>query len=166
MRRRISLIIPFLLLTLLVTAVTAEMPQRGGLPAGVQDNLDRYMASPFAPSQPTVLTVGRARRPWNFSRDLSDGVLGDSVYFQTDGSLSWTVETGPSPLPFPPKELWCALLVGQDDADGTESYAVVLVGLHMDMYSGDWLVHETADGPFTPTSEDTLSRIGCEIGLN
>jgi hypothetical protein len=166
MRRKTSLMIPLLLLIVLVVAVTAEMPQRGGVPAGVQDNLDRYIASSFAPAQPTVLAVGRARRPWNFSKDLSGAVLGDSVYFQTDGHLGWTVESGPSPLPFPPKELWCALLAGQDDTNGARSYSIVFVGLHMDMYNGDWLVHKTTDEPFTSQSEEALSRIGCEIGLN
>jgi hypothetical protein len=155
-----------LLLVLLVIAVAAEIPESPGLPTGVQTCLDRYIASSFAPSQANVLVVRRAQRPWNFSRALSERVLGDTVYFQTDASLTWTVGSGPSPLPFPPKELWCAILAGGDVLSGEKEYSFVFVGLHMDMYNGDWLVHETVNSPFTSDSEATLSQIGCEMALN
>jgi hypothetical protein len=165
-KRASLLMIPLLLLAVLVVAVTAEIPERAGLPTGVQTCLDRYIVSPFAPSQANVLVVRRAQKPWNFSRALSDRVLGDTVYFQTDASLTWTMGSGPSPLPFPPKELWCAILAGQDDVSGEKTYSIVFVGLHMDMYNGDWLVHETGESPFTAESEQALSQIGCEMGLN
>lgn len=166
MKRTSLLVIPFLLLAVLVVAVTAEIPERAGLPAGVQTRLDQYIASSFAPSQANVLAVRRAQKPWNFSRALSDRVLGDTVYFQTDDSLTWTGRSGPSPLPFPPQDLWCAILAGQDNVSGERAYSIVFVGLHMDMYNGDWLVHETGKDPFTAESEAALSHIGCEMGLN
>ncbi|MGD9148381.1 MAG: hypothetical protein PVI80_22650 [Anaerolineae bacterium] len=166
MKRASLLVIPLLLLALLVVAVTAEIPERAGLPTGVQACLDQYIASSFTPSQTSILAVKRAQRPWNFSQALSDRVLGDTVYFQTDDSLTWTGESGPSPLPFPPKELWCAILAGQDDVNGQRGYSIVFVGLHMDMYNGDWLVHETGENPFTAESEAALSQIGCQMELN
>jgi hypothetical protein len=165
-RRTILLVIPVLLLVLLLVAVAAELPEEGGIPAGVQTRLDQYLTSLSIPGQSTVLAVERARKPWNFSRDMSQLVLGDSVYFQTDASLTWRQGGGPSPLPFPPKELWCALLSRQDDASDGRSYAVVFAGLHMDMYNGDWLIHEGSKTPFTPEFEEVLSRIGCEVELN
>jgi hypothetical protein len=67
------------------------------------------------------------------------------------------------PLPFPPKELWCALLEGEDRLTGERSHAVVLVGLHMDMYSGDWMVHEGPDSPSLPALTQGLSAIGCDF---
>ena len=166
MKRAPLLMIPLFLLVVLTMVVSAEIPQEAGLPTGVQERLDQYIASADAPSQATVLMVERARRPWTFTRELSDRVLGDSVYFQTDASLTWAVGSGPSPLPFPPKELWCALLAGQDNASSEQSYAIVLVGLHMDMYNGDWMVHETAEDPFTLESQQMLTRIGCKMVLN
>lgn len=42
-------------------------------------------------------------------------------------------------------------------------WAMIFVGLHMDMYNGYWMVHETATAPFTLESEQMLSRIGCDI---
>lgn len=166
MKRASLLIIPLLLLAVLVIAVTAEIPERAGLPTGVQTCLDQYIASSYVPSQTNVLVVRRAQRPWNFSKALSDRVLGDTVYFQTDASLTWTGGSGPSPLPFPPKELWCAILAGRDDVSAEKAYSIVFVGLHMDMYNGDWFVHETGEYPFTAESETVLSQIGCEMGLN
>ena len=47
------------------------------------------------------------------------------------------------PLPFRPKEMWCVLLE-PDDRGGVTAYGGVLVGLHMDMYNADWVVHEMA----------------------
>ena len=166
MKRAALLMIPLLLLAALVIAVAAELPGRAGLPTGVQTCLDRYIASPFAPGNASVWVVRRAQRPWNFTRAQSDRVLGDTVYFQTDASLTWTGGSGPSPLPFPPKELWCAILVGEDDVGGQNAYSLVFVGLHMDMYNGDWLVHEAGEVLFTPRSEEALAEIGCEIARN
>lgn len=163
MKRTSLLIVPLLLLVVLVVVVTAEIPEQAGLPTGVQARLDQYIPSPHALDEATVLSVERARQPWHFSRDMSYSVLGDSVYFQTDYPLTWKEGGGPSPLPFPPKELWCALLVGKDKLTGERSYAVVFVGLHMDMYSGDWMVHEGPTARSLPELEESLSTVGCDL---
>jgi hypothetical protein len=43
---------------------------------------------------------------------------------------------------------------------------VVFVGLHIDMYNGDWLVHEAGGSLFTPEANRRVSRTDCEMGLN
>ena len=163
MKRTTLLLIPSLLLVVLVAAVAAEIPDRAGLPTGVQTRLDQYLASPFALGKGSVRSVQRARRPWNFSEDMSYMVLGDSVYFQTDSPLTWTEGGGPSPLPFPPRELWCALLELENDATGERFYAVIYVGLHMDMYNGDWMVHKGPGGLSIQGSRERLATIGCDF---
>ena len=164
MKRTSGLVVPLSLLAVLAVAIGVEIPEQAGPPARVQVRLDEYLASPFAPGQSTVLLVERARRPWNFAGDLSGMALGDSVYFQTDSSLTWTEGSGPSPLPFPPKELWCAFLEGTDDITGEKSHIVVFVGLHMDMYTADWLVHKAAESPFAPEFGKMLAHLGCDVG--
>ncbi len=94
---------------------------------------------------------------------MSYSVLGDSVYFQTDYPLTWKEGGGLSPLPFPPKELWCALLAVEDGLAGERSYAVVFVGLHMDMHSDDWMVHEGSASPSLPALIQGLSAVGCDF---
>lgn len=163
MKRTGLMIVPWLLLVALVVAVTAQVPKDAGLPAGVQTRLEQYLPSPHALGKAAVLTVTRARQPWHFSKEMSYSVLGDSVYFQTDYPLTWREGGGPSPLPFPPKELWCALLEGEDRVTGERSYAVVLIGLHMDMYSGDWMVHEGPTDRSLPALLQGLSTIGCDF---
>jgi hypothetical protein len=163
MKRTSLLIVPLLLLVVLVVAVAAQIPEEAGLPAGVQARLEQYLPSPHALGKAAVLSVARARQPWRFSKDMSYSVLGDSVYFQTDYPLTWKEGGGPSPLPFPPRELWCALLEGEDRLTGERSYAVVFVGLHMDMYNGDWMVHEGPTDRSLPALLQGLSTIGCDF---
>lgn len=163
MKRSSLLIVPLLLLVVLVAAVGAQIPDDAGLPVGVQVRLEEYLQSHHALGRATLLSVTRARQPWRFSKDMSYLVLGDSVYFQTDSTITWQGGGGPSPLPFPPKELWCALLEGEDRLRGEPTYAVVFVGLHMDMYSGDWMIHEGPTDRSSPALLQRLSDIGCNF---
>jgi hypothetical protein len=160
-KRTTLLIIPALLLVVLVAAVLFQIPSKAGLPQGVQTRLDQYLASPFAKGTMTLRLAERARRPWNLTQAMGFAVLGDSVYFQTDSSLTWEQGGGPSPLPFPPKELWCALLEAGDEGEGDGTQTVVFIGLHMDMYNGDWIVHQGPEAPFSPEFLGVLSSIGC-----
>lgn len=162
MKRSTLLLIPVLLLTVLVLAVAAEIPNEPGPPRGVQQRLEQYGSSSLAGTDARLVQVSRARQPWHLARDLRWPVLGDSVYFQTDHPLTWNRSDGPSPLPFPPKEVWCALLESGDRTAEEPSQSVVLVGLHMDMYSGDWVIHQAPSEPFS-TVGDILSVLGCEL---
>lgn len=163
MKRVTLLLVPILLLGALVVAVAAEIPASAGQPSGVRTRLEQYSSSSLAGADTRVLVVTRAKRPWNLTRDLRWPVLGDSVYFQTDQPLTWSHSQGLSPLPFPPKEIWCALLESKGEAVGAPDYSVVLVALHMDMYNGDWLIHQAPADLFT--MDKGLSALGCKLEM-
>jgi hypothetical protein len=145
-----------------VLVVAAEIPTTVGAPSEVQTRLEQYRSS-LGKVDSRVSTVVRAKQPWNLTRDLGWTVLGDSLFFQTDQPLARTRSDGPAPLPFPPKEVWCSLLQSKDKATGAPSYSLVLVGLHIDMYTGDWVVHQPPDDP--STIGEILSLLGCELEL-
>jgi hypothetical protein len=44
-----------------------------------------------------------------------------------------------------------------------QPYTVVFVGLHMDMYSGDWMIHAGATDRSLPVLLRGLSTIGCDF---
>lgn len=165
MKRTHFLLIPTLMLAVLVLAVAAEVPTVAGPPSGVQKRLEQYSTSAFVKGETHVRLLARAERPWNLTKDLSWLALGDSVYFETDHPLTRGRSVGPSPLPYPPKEVWCALLESEDEATGVRSYAVVLVGLHMDMYSADWMLHQAPSQPFSTAFREALSALGCDLRL-
>lgn len=161
MRRIRLLLIPAFMLASLVLAVAVEIPAEAGPPSQVQIRLEQYRTSSLADTNTQVAMVTRAKRPWNLTRDLRWPVLGHSVYFQTDQPFAPGQNSALSPLPFPPKEIWCALLESEDETTGTRSYSVVLVALHMDMYNGDWLIHRPPSDPFAV--DELLRAVGCEI---
>jgi hypothetical protein len=108
------------------------------------------------------VATSESRQPWLFSREMSDMVLGDSVYFQTDSPLTWQEGGGPSPLPFPAKEVWCALLK-KTNTSGKARYRILFVALHMDMYSGDWLVHLGPESDSFSKATEPAATIGCAL---
>lgn len=163
MKRLSLLIVPLFLLTVLAVAVAAEIPEKAGIPAGVQDRLDQYAASSHAGGEVTIHHAVRARRPWNFAEKMSHLVLGDSVYYQTDQPLTWKQASGPMPLPYPPKELWCILVEERDAGSGELTPTALFVALHMDMYSADWLVHTAPKGLAPSELAGILNWLGCVV---
>lgn len=168
MKRATALFIPLLLLAALVVVVAAELPGEPELPSDVQSRLDQYIAYSFPPGTVTIASAERARRAWLFSEDMSGSAFGDSVHFQTDTGPTHTQRLNLSALYYPPKEGWCVLLEISDPTSGSPgslSYEVVFVGLHMDMYSADLVVHRGAAALPNPELLDDLATIGCDLGL-
>jgi hypothetical protein len=165
MKRLTFLLVPILLLTALVLAVSAKIPTEGGPPSAVQQRLEQYSWSSFVGEEAHIRLVTRAQRPWNVTRDLGWPVLGSSVHFQTDHPLTLSRGDALAPLPFPPKVVWCALLETENGTTGGLSHSVLLVGLHMDMYNSDWIIHQAPSAPLS-TLHETLSSLGCNLGLD
>ncbi len=165
MKRTAALIIPVLLLTVLVVVVVAQIPQGETLPEDVQNQLDQYIAYTYPPRSVTMVAVEQARRPWNFYEEMSYTSFGDSVVFQTDTGPTYTQRLNLTRLYYPPKEMWCALLEIADARGGSPSYAVVFVGLHLDMYNADLVVHEGARDLSSKQFGDDLVAIGCDLEL-
>jgi hypothetical protein len=158
------LLVPVLLLVAWVAVVMAEVPVHASLPADVQARLGQYIGHVSGPATPSLRWVERAKRPWRFTRAMSDSVFGNGVHFQADEGPSGTL-----PLPFPPEELWCVLLDRASDPaedPAGPSYSMVFVGLHMSMYEADWLVHESAADTFSPEFRQSLSQVGCDLVLD
>lgn len=156
MRRVISLIIPLLVLFVLAAGVIAIEVSR---PADWRVELNKYVQyqNSLSPARITVQSVAYASKPGNFSQDMSHAVFGDSVW----GGLD---------LPFPPEEVWCVLLKrdasSNDELGGEMPYKVVFVSHHTDrLWNDDWVVHEGAKALFTHEFIESLSLIGCDLGL-
>jgi hypothetical protein len=164
MKRATVLLIPLLLLGVLVLVVAAEIPREPGIPEDVGARLDQYVAYSFPPRRATVVRVERARRAWEFGQDMSLTTFGDSVHFQTDTGPTRTHRLSLSALYYPPKELWCALLAVGGES-GRPTYSVVFVGLHMDMYNADLVVHEGARDISAREMREGLAAVGCDLGL-
>jgi hypothetical protein len=124
-----------------------------------QVELSQYLAYQNGTGeQPLVLvTTARASQPWNFTSAMSQASFSDSVIFETDISPSWSTPVGVQPLPYPPEQVWCALL--HQDA----MRQVVFVALHSDMYNADWVVHLSTAAWGSPELQSTLDSLGCKL---
>ena len=179
----------FLILALLLPAtlivILLAVLQRSHLPAW-QLELAKYVEykDSLLSARTTVQLGDRASRPWNFTQDMSGTVFGDNPPYQTD--YSYSGRDGPRSLPYPPENVWCALLE-RDDADlsphsgGETTYTVVFVAEHRDLYHAAIVIHEPASDPFDPSTGrragsaqdkpsaemlmESLSRVGCESVL-
>jgi hypothetical protein len=156
MRRAIFLAIPLLVLVALVTGMVV---MEAGRPADWRVALDEYVGDQamISPGGITAQSAARASKPWNFSQEMSRGVLGSRMWGRLD-------------LPFPPEEVWCVLLkrgqVSTDEPGGETPYQVVFVGYHTDrLWRTGWVVHEGARSPFSPAFMASLLVIGCDLGL-
>jgi hypothetical protein len=170
-------------LTVFVAALTivvaALVVREQNLPPAAQAALDKYIEYRYLPSQaPTIRQVARASLPWNFSSAMSGATFGDSVHYRTTlsfraqpvinlpGSPTVTPSLSTLPfsddrplIPFPPVDVWCALLSEENQS----ARQVVYVALHQDLYYTDWVLHEPARSSKEIT--DALSKIGCDLKL-
>ena len=148
-----------------------------------QADLDRYLQYKNADISGgyRVVSAVEARAPWNFTPEMSVLTLGESMHYQTDidysdempdqedeNVLSEGASSGHLiPLPFPPEEIWCVFLAGEDvlDEDGLVEAAtdLVLVALHQDLYNADYILHEIADGSQAGTAGGVARSVGCDI---
>ena len=166
MRRALAVIVPLLLAAaLVVTLLVAIQINR---PPAWQLELDKYVdyKDSLSSGTTTVQLVDRAGRPWNFGQDISHATFADSPYYQIDHSYSG--RRGPRPLPFPPEEVWCALLKrDHHSTDNREeaTYSIVFVAEHQDLYNADMVTHEGASDLSTQAFVESVSRIGCDLVL-
>ncbi len=97
---------------------------------------------------------------------MSYTLLGGEADLSPPAWTSATDRAGRMPLPFPPTDVWCVLLQVQPPTAGAEiEREMVFVAQHRDVYSADWVVHESAQAPFGPQMAESLSRIGCDLPL-
>jgi hypothetical protein len=97
-------------------------PQRRGKPArfgilpmpGWQLELDKYVkhVDSLSIGTTTVYSVTQASKPWNFGRDMSYVVFGDTLCYDIDYTFNGEKidRSSRRPLPFPPEQVchWCS----------------------------------------------------------
>ena len=106
-----------LLLLLLICGALISMVSllsESELPARAQLRLDEYLAYAFPGEGITVAAIDRATYPSRLTADLAGPAFGSSLHFQTDLGASDLDDGSLSPLPFPPAEVWCVLLKGEE----------------------------------------------------
>ena len=104
----------------------------------------------------SVQGIVRAARRQAFTPAMSKASFADSAYYRTtygrqdlaSGRLAVSTLSGPRPIPYPPKELWCVQL-----SDGQ----IIFVAQHRDLYNADWILHEPVDGT------ESAQKVGCNL---
>jgi len=174
MKRAMFITIPLLVALALVVSVTAAVL---GFPVAAQQELDSYLQH-IEPSA-KVDVIARAARTWNFGQESNYPAFGDNWFFRTDARYTaatkvletpvWqkhfyynskTPLNGRTLLPFPPQELWCVLLNGEN-----KDRVLFLAEYHQEPYYTEWVIHQGPQEPFSPELLDTLSAIGCDLEL-
>lgn len=96
----------------------------------------------------------KASQPQNFTPAMSDKTYSDTLDFQVYENFVGERVTGPSPLPYPPVEVYC--VKGQYDL---VSSIFFFVALHSDGVHSAWVVH-TAPGVWN-MHKISMDKIGC-----
>jgi hypothetical protein len=114
-----------------------------------QAALNHYLAQREPSTQRlAVQHMTRASSPQHFQPEM--GVA------QRLDDWRWTVQ-----LPYPPDELVCVLLAGEE-----AQRQVVYVGHHTDtLWRVGWLVHQGPASPFPSDLAVDLAALGCDLGL-
>lgn len=161
-------IVPFLMVLTLIAMDYNRPPEW-------QNPINQYITyrSQGAKAQYRVLRAVRATRPWAFSPTLSQYTYGPDGRFHTDftygktnpqASLSLFMPTDDprAPLPYPPQRMYCVTLMHYGIGPLAET-RLVFVALHQDLYSAEWVVHESVRNlAVAPDSMSRLAEIGCE----
>jgi hypothetical protein len=121
-----------------------------------------------------VLDSERATSSYRFHRGMSLATYGSGSYYATSVTYGQAIAPSVSltpnlpglrlpssgrPLPYPPQDVWCVLLAG--DQSGRTGDLLIFVALHQDLYGAAWVVHEAGDAPFGSDLEADLREIGC-----
>ncbi len=179
MRKTISIIIPLYVTVFFVGVLVVAHISRG---PGWQGALNSYLAykKQISSGAYTLQYITRARKPWNFSEDMSDFAFGESSYHQigtwnsnqsydnNPRSIHTEVQTSSiiSSLIFPPKEAWCAWLSLTNTTfnphDRKAISIVIFVALHEDLYNAEYIIHEANTQSSDQLLIDRVSKIGCK----
>lgn len=159
MKRVMALIIPLMVLAATtVTVVTLEVQREPDW----QRELEAYIEAQAMTETLTVQAVAEAEKPWNFAPRMGIPALNLSTWVTAEK------------LPYPPREVQCALLARQDPPTGSETQDVsvpverriVYVGYHSDtLWNVGWLIHEEPREPFSAEVRAHLATIGCDLPL-
>ncbi len=161
--KRILVIILALAFPTTVVAVPLVASYTPGLPASGQQVLNSYLNYTTANKKPLaeLQRITQAYNPSDFVTELYAESFGDGSYFMVSHDINANLLRGDNvrPLPFPPEELWCAIV-----SEKLNSPKVVLVAKHEDLYKAAWVAHEIPGNPADEAVTELLMRVGCELG--
>jgi hypothetical protein len=159
MNRVIALIIPLMVLVATtMTVVTLEVQREPDW----QRELEAYIEARAMTETLTVQAVAEAQKPWNFVPRMGIPALNVSTWATAEK------------LPYPPREVQCALLAQQDPRTELETpddsvpveRRIVYLGYHSDtLWNVGWLIHEGPREPFSAEVRAHLAAIGCDLPL-
>lgn len=171
MKRHIR-VLTVLLLTLAVLAA-AFWALESRRKADWRIALDVYTQyqSRLSKSKFVIRKTVHASGPYNFDKNLSGPTWSDRPYFQVDHTYSGQSAARLKPLPYPPGDLWCALIEQNtrysDNTNVTHRRQIVFVALYQDLYFSQWVVHEMINDPPAggepgpPEFPEILAGVGC-----
>ena len=161
--KRILVITLALVFPITVVAVLLVVSYTPGLPASGQQVLNYYLNDAVANEKPRaeLQRITQAHNPSGFVTELYAESFGDGSYFMVSHDMNANLHPGDNvrPLPFPPEELWCAIVAEQPNRP-----KVVLVAHHEDLYKAAWVAHEVPGNPTDEAVTELLMRVGCELG--
>lgn len=176
MKRRLAATGALLVAGLLLAAVIVlVMRGPGRAPESWQIALETYLAHKDETAGETWVPAGtqRATAPTVFDVSTSSVTYGRGVYYRTDatyiretptpGVFGLSPRMSRRPVPYPPTEIWCAVLDPGQGGSGPSHGAsrVIFVARHQDLYNAAWIVHEAEELPLSRDLLADLAELGC-----
>jgi hypothetical protein len=156
MRKRLSILVPALMLMVLSIAFTLINSRQTPAWEPVLNRYLTYLQTTGAPPY-TVINSVQASQPGNFTSSMSAGSFSDNVISQTSQTTDTPEPASFQPIIYPPDSIWCVLL-----ADGNQR-ELVFVALHNSLYNADWIVHISPDPWGSAELGTTLENLGCKF---
>lgn len=142
MRKAIFLMLPFAVFVL-VTAVFALAETARSPDWEVELNHYLTTRNQTGVDPVTLKHVVRATKPWNFREDM------------------FSPEFGNNPLPYPPEQVQCILLV-----NAQREPEVIFVSYHTDqLWNIEWVIHKSVHPPSSAAFSEDLQTMGCDLNL-
>ncbi len=161
--KRIAAILLALAIPTVIVAALIFLLYKPGLPDSGRQALELYINDAVASSQSPIQAhqIVQASNPRALTAEMSAASYGDGSYFVMSHDLNTNNLTGDNLrfLPFPPQELWCALLTKQQ-----QPLRIVFIAEHEDLYRAIWVIHETSDDLAADTTTNILAQVGCVFG--
>jgi len=176
MKRRLAAMSVVLVAGLLLAAlVFLVMRGPGRAPETWQTALEMYLAYKDETVGETWVPAGtqKATAPTVFDVSTSSVTYGRGVYYWTDatyiretptpGVFGLPPKMSRRPVPYPPTEVWCAVLDSGQGGSGPSHVTsrVIFVALHEDLYNAAWIVHEVEELPLSRDLMVDLAELGC-----
>lgn len=148
--------------SLIVTLAIALQKSPGHHVENWQTAANAYIAHKGwgTPGKATIEQAIQARAPEHFTKEIDLRTYANGSHFVVDEPFS--ERNGSKPLPYPPEDVWCALV---KKSNGDDVYHLIFANYHADLYSAEWVIHEDGKVPFNQETQNLLIQLGCDFDL-